>query len=104
MRKPRPQDFDPDYQQSQAVQPDEIDISGTVPIKSHSKVKQAIKPDRSENRTEEERKSVRRIVRKFFRPSFQSKDARNAIVLSFMMTKSRRSASSKFKPRCGVRP
>ena len=53
MRKPRPQDFDPDYQQAQTVQPDEIDISGTVPIKSHSKVKQAIKPDRSENRTEE---------------------------------------------------
>jgi hypothetical protein len=52
MRKPRPQDFDPNYKASKSFQPDQIDISGTVPIKPHSTIKKENKPNRSESRTE----------------------------------------------------
>ncbi len=33
MRKPRPQAFDPNYQKSKTPSPEEMDISGIVPIK-----------------------------------------------------------------------
>lgn len=53
MRKPRPQDFDPDYKLPASLQPEAIDIQGSVPIKPHATVKKAALPDRTENRSEE---------------------------------------------------
>lgn len=52
MRKPRPQDFDPDYKVPASLQPEAIDIQGSVPIKPHATVKKAVAPDRTENRSE----------------------------------------------------
>ena len=52
MRKPRPQDFDPGYKASGSPKPEEIDISGTVPIKPRFTDKEHIKPIRSDIRTE----------------------------------------------------
>jgi len=37
MRKPRPQDFDPHYKKSPTPKPEEVDLSGVVPIKSKGK-------------------------------------------------------------------
>jgi len=66
MRKPRPQDFDPNYKTSKSFKPDQIDISGSVPIKPRSTIKKESKPNRSEIRTEnrtEERTKVRSELR-----------------------------------------
>ena len=52
MRKPRPQDFDPDYEKkATAPKPEAIDVSGVVPIKTKSESKEIY--DRTENRSEE---------------------------------------------------
>ena len=56
MRKPRPQDFDPDYKLPASLQPEAIDIQGSVPIKPHATVKKAVAPDRTENRSEKRTK------------------------------------------------
>lgn len=52
MRKPRPQDFDPGYKASGSPKPEDIDISGTVPIKPRLTGKEHIKYHRTEMRTE----------------------------------------------------
>jgi hypothetical protein len=60
MRKPRPQDFDPDYiDKDSALKPEPIDVSGVVPIKEKTPATEKIyertdkrTDDRSENRTE----------------------------------------------------
>ena len=52
MRKPRPQDFDPNYSPSKSPKPDEIDVEGITPIKPHSSIQKSFKPDRTEKRSE----------------------------------------------------
>ncbi len=52
MRNPRPQDFDPNYKVSKSPKPENIDISGTVPIKPRLTGKEDVSPDHSEIRTE----------------------------------------------------
>jgi len=52
MRKPRPQDFDPNYSASKSPKPDEIDVEGITPIKLRSSVQKSIKPNRTEKRSE----------------------------------------------------
>ena len=66
MRKPRPQDFDPSYKASRSLKPENIDISGTVPIKPRLTGKEQVKPNRSEMRTEnrtEEHAEIRSELR-----------------------------------------
>ena len=66
MRKPRPQDFDPSYKESKSPEPEEIDISGSVPIKPRITDNEHIKPIRTEMRTEnrtEEHTEVRSELR-----------------------------------------
>ena len=48
MRKPRPQAFDPNYQKPKALTPEEVDISGIVPIKE----KTVFTAQQSERKTE----------------------------------------------------
>ena len=36
MRKTRPQDYDPNFQQSKGPEPEEIDMGDVVPLKEHS--------------------------------------------------------------------
>lgn len=48
MRKPRPQDFDPNYSNSKTPKPDEINVDGIAPIKPRS----TTNFDRTENRSE----------------------------------------------------
>ena len=52
MRKPRPQDFDPGYKASGSPKPEDIDISGSVPIRPRLTDEEHIKPHRTEKRTE----------------------------------------------------
>lgn len=52
MRNPRPQDFDPNYKVSKSPKPENIDISGTVPIKPRLTDKENVRLDHSEMRTE----------------------------------------------------
>lgn len=53
MRKPRPQDFDPNYSPSKSPTPDEIDVEGITPIKPRSSIKDSFKHNRTEIRTNE---------------------------------------------------
>jgi len=67
MRKPRPEDFDPDYQKKDTrPEPEPIDVSGVVPIKEKPQSRKIYErtEDRSENRTEErtENRSEKRTV------------------------------------------
>ena len=48
MRKPRPQDFDPEYQKPKVPQPEEVDLSGVKPIKK----KDRFSPPSSERKYE----------------------------------------------------
>ena len=52
MRKPRPEDFDPDYKnQNPTREPEPIDVSGVVPIKEKPQSQKIY--ERTENRTED---------------------------------------------------
>lgn len=68
MRKPRPQDFDPNYSTSKSPTPDEIDVKGITPIKPRSSIEESFKHNRTENRSEirtnerpEQRSEIRSI-------------------------------------------
>ena len=51
MRKPRPEDFDPDYKKIDSTrEPESVDLSGIIPIKEKPQLKKIYK--RPENRTE----------------------------------------------------
>ncbi len=66
MRKPRPQDFDPSYKVSKSPKPENIDISGTIPIKPRLSDKEHVESNRSEIRTEnrtEEHPEIRSELR-----------------------------------------
>jgi len=70
MRKPRPQDFDPDYKNTDsAPKPESIDVSGVIPIKEKQIYERT--EDRSEIRTEERTENrtvvlpVKRITKRY---------------------------------------
>ena len=52
MRKPRPQDFDPNYSETKSPTSDEIDVEGITPIKPRFSVQKSIKPGRTKKRSE----------------------------------------------------
>ena len=65
MRKPRPQDFDPDYQKPKTPQPEKVDMSGVIPIKEKGEYPIPT-PERKHERTDirselrtEERSDIR---------------------------------------------
>lgn len=53
MRKTRPQDYDPNFQQTKGPQPEEIDMGDVVPMKEHSPIAGALE--------EEEQSDVRPV-------------------------------------------
>ncbi len=53
MRKPRPQDFEPNFKGSKSFKPDQVDLSGIIPLKPRSNVDNHIQHNRTENRTNE---------------------------------------------------
>ena len=78
MRKPRPEDFDPDYKNQNPIrEPEPIDVSGAVPIKEKSQSQKIYErtenrtEDRSETRTEERTENrtaklpVKRITKRY---------------------------------------
>ena len=51
MRKTRPQDYDPNFQQTKGPQPEEIDMGDVVPMKEHSPIAGALEEERTVRRS-----------------------------------------------------
>jgi hypothetical protein len=86
MRKTRPQDYDPNFKQTKAPKPEEIDVGDVVPMKERSPIATAqqsesmvdIRPERTERpvrnerteRSERNQRPVRPQKRQIIRHSF----------------------------------
>ena len=80
MRKTRPQDYDPNFQQTKGPEPEEIDMGDVVPLKEHSPTSavsqresqadvRPVRPD-PRVRTERDERPVPPLKRQIIRHSF----------------------------------